>query len=103
LGKKTSLGACVICVEHSQTLQNNFVSTPSPSLASQTLAKMMVIVMVLVLNTRNLRKRNTLMAMVNIHHEELERQITNMMVMAIIDLEEHERTMVHIIYEREWM
>jgi len=41
--------------------------------------------------------------MVNIHHEELERQITNMMVMAIIDLEEHERTMVHIIYEREWM
>jgi hypothetical protein len=99
LGKKTSLGACVICVEHSQTLQNNFVSTPSPSLASQTFAKMMV----LVLNTRNLRERNTLMAMVNIHHEELERQITNMMVMAIIDLEEHERTMVHIIYEREWM
>jgi len=103
LGKKTSLGACVICVKHSQTLQNNFVNTPFPSFASQTLAEMMVIVMVLVLNMRNLKERNTLMAMVNIHHKELERQITNMMVMAITNLEEHERTMVRIIYEHKWM
>jgi hypothetical protein len=101
LGKKTSLGACVIYVEHPQTLQNNFLSIPSPSLASQTLAKMMLIVMVLVLNMRNLREKNTLMAMVTTHHEELERQITNVMAMAITDLEEHGRTTVHIIYECE--
>jgi hypothetical protein len=24
VGKKTSLGACVVCVKHPQTLQNNF-------------------------------------------------------------------------------
>jgi hypothetical protein len=101
LGQKTSLGACVVCVKHPQALQNNFVSTPSPSLASQSLVKMMVIAMVLVLNTRKLRERNTLMAMVTICHEELERQILNMMAMAITDLEEHERMMVHTIYECE--
>jgi hypothetical protein len=62
---------------------------------------MMVIMMVLVLNTRNFKERNALMAMVIVCHEELERQRTNMMVMAIIDLEEHERTIVCTIYEHE--
>jgi hypothetical protein len=71
LGKKTSLGACVVFVKHPQTLQNNFVSIPSPSLAFQTLAKMMAIAMVFVLNIRNLKERSTLMAMVTIHHEKL--------------------------------
>jgi hypothetical protein len=50
------------------------VSIPSPSFAIQTLAEMMAIMMVLVLNTKNLRERSTLMAMVIVHHKELERQ-----------------------------
>jgi len=50
------------------------VSIPSPSLAIQTLAEMMVIMMVLVLNTKNLRERSALMAMVIVRHKELERQ-----------------------------
>jgi hypothetical protein len=99
LGKKTSLGACVVCVEHPQTMQNNFVSIPSPSLTFQTLAEMMVIAMVFVLNTRNLRERSALMAMVTIHHEELEGQRTNMMAMVITNLEEHEKMMVRTLYE----
>jgi hypothetical protein len=69
LGKKTSLGACVVYVEHPQTLKNNFVSIPSNSLASQTLAKMMAIAKVLMLNMRNLRERSALMAMVIVCHE----------------------------------
>ncbi len=73
LGQKTSLGACVVCVEHPQTLRNNFVNTPFLSFTSQSLVKMMAIAMVLVLNMRNLKERNTLMAMVTIRHEELER------------------------------
>jgi cadmium resistance protein CadD (predicted permease) len=77
------------------------MNTPSPSFASQTLAKMMVTMMVLVLNIRNLRERNTLMAMVIVHHKELERQRTNMMAMAIINFKKHERTTIHTIYERE--
>jgi hypothetical protein len=74
LGKKTSLRGCVVCVEHPQTLQNNFVSIRSPSRAFQTLAKMMVMAMVLVLNIRNLRERSTLMAMVIFCHEETKKQ-----------------------------
>jgi hypothetical protein len=101
LGKKTSLGTCVVGVEHPQTLQNNFVNTPSPSLASQTLAKMMAIMMVLVLNMRNFKERSALMAMVNVRHKELERQRTNMKVMVIINLNKHERMTVHTIYKYE--
>jgi hypothetical protein len=82
-------------------LQNNFVNIPSPSLAFQTLAKMMAIMMVLVLNTKNLRERSALMAMVIVCHKELERQRTNMMAMAIINFEKHEKTTVHTIYEHE--
>jgi hypothetical protein len=77
------------------------VNTPSHPLASQTLAKMMAIMMVLVLNTRNLKERSALMAMVTVRHKELERQIINMMVMAIINLKNHERMMVHTIHESE--
>jgi len=33
LGKKTSLGACVVCVKHPQTLQNNFAHKPGLSFA----------------------------------------------------------------------
>jgi hypothetical protein len=69
LGKKTSLGACVVCVEHPQTLQNDVVNILSASLASQTLAKMMVTTMVLMLNMRNLRERSLMMAMVIVHHK----------------------------------
>jgi hypothetical protein len=101
LGKRTSLGACVVYVKHPQTLQNNFVSTPSPSLVFQTLVEMMAMAVVLVLNTKNLRERSALMVMLIVFHEELERQRSNMMVMAIIDFKEHERTMVRTIYERK--
>lgn len=97
MGKKTSLGVCVVYVKHLQTLQTNFVSIPSPSLAFQTLAQMMV----LVLNIRNLRERNTLMALVIIRHKELERQKTNMMAMVIINFKKHERMTIHTIYECE--
>ncbi len=41
------------------------------------------------------------MAMVIVYHKELERQRINMMVMAIINFEKHERMMVHTIYEHE--
>jgi fumarate reductase subunit C len=57
LGKKTSLRSCVVFLKHPQTLQNNFVSTPSPSLASQTFFEMMAMVMMLVLNTNNLKEK----------------------------------------------
>jgi hypothetical protein len=44
-----------------------------PSLAFQTLAKMMAMAMVLMLNTRNLRERSAMMAMVIVRHKELEK------------------------------
>jgi hypothetical protein len=77
------------------------VSTPSLSLAFQTLVEMMAMVMVLVLNTKNLRERSALMVMLIVFHEELERQRSNMMMVAIIDLKEHERTTICTIYERK--
>ncbi len=77
------------------------MNTPSPSLASQTVVEMMAIMMVLVLNMGNMRERSTLMAMVIVRHKELETQRTNIMVMAIINLEKHERMIVHTIYEHE--
>jgi hypothetical protein len=77
------------------------VSIPFPSFAFQTLTEMMVIMMVLVLNMRNLRERSTLMAMVVVRHKELERQIINMMAMAIIDLGKQEKTMIRTIYKHE--
>jgi len=40
--------------------------------------------------------------MLTICHKKLDRQRSNIMVMAITNLEEHERTMVHTIYERKW-
>ncbi len=41
--------------------------------------------------------------MLTVYHEQLEKQRSNMMVMAIIDLEEHERKIIHTIYEHKWM
>lgn len=78
------------------------MNTPSPSLASQTVVEMMAIMMVLVLNMRNMRERSALMAMVIVCHKELETQRTNMMAMAIINLEKHERMTIHTMYEHEW-
>lgn len=41
------------------------------------------------------------MVMLTVYHEQLEKQRSNMMVMAIIDLEEHERKIIHTIYEHK--
>jgi hypothetical protein len=38
-------------------MENNFVNTPSPSLASQTFVEMMAMVMMFVLNTNNLKEK----------------------------------------------
>ncbi len=57
LGQKDLKILCSLCKASIKFMENNFVNTPSPSLASQTFVEMMAMVMMFVLNTNNLKEK----------------------------------------------